>query len=142
MPMPMEYAYASRDFDAFIEALRQKLDHVTRHQTYQTVESVLRVFRRRLTLHEAVTFADALPPVLRAIFVARWNPDEPRRSFDTLVRMNREVQEYRVDHDFSPDTAIEDMAAVLWRFVDAGAFRQALSRLPPDAAAFWSRRDG
>ncbi len=74
MTMPMEYAYASRDFDAFIESLRLKLDHVTRHQTYQTVESVLRVFRRRLDLHDAVIFAGALPPVLRAIFAADWDP--------------------------------------------------------------------
>ncbi len=141
MPMPMEYAYASRDFDAFIEALRERLDHVTRHQTYQTVESVLRVFRRRLSLRDAVIFADALPPVLRAIFVARWNPDEPRRPFDTPARLNREVQEFRVDHDFSPDTAIEDVATVLWSFVDAEAFARALGALPEEARSFWARRD-
>lgn len=141
MTMPMEYVYASRDFDAFIESLRLKLDHVTRHQTYQTVESVLRVFRRRLDLHDAAVFTGALPPVLRAIFAGDWDPDAPRRPFGTLADMNREVQAFRVDHDFSPDTAIEDMASVLWSFVDARAFENTLARLPPEARSFWTRRD-
>ncbi|WP_252911461.1 DUF2267 domain-containing protein [Aliihoeflea aestuarii] len=58
--MPLEYARASEDFDRFVEALRQALGHDTRHQTYQTLESVLRVFRRRVTIGEGLFFCRRL----------------------------------------------------------------------------------
>jgi uncharacterized protein (DUF2267 family) len=41
---------------------------------YTMTQGVFQVFRRRLNVTEALRFADTLPPVLRAIFVADWNP--------------------------------------------------------------------
>lgn len=138
MTIPLEYARASADFDRFTEELRVALDHTTRHQTYQTIESVLRVFRRRLDTREAIIFAGALPAVLRAVFVTDWDLDEPRRPFADRRELAAEVKDFRRDHDFSPDDAIAQVAAILRRHVDPIAFARTLSRLPPGAVAFWA----
>lgn len=141
MPMPLEYARASEDFDRFVEALRQAFGHDTRHQTYQTVESVLRIFRWRLAVEEGLVFADALPAVLRAVFVKDWDVEDKVRGFGDMKSLNAEVRSWRADHDFSPHDAIETVATVLRRHVDPIAFEKALDRLPPYALEFWKGRE-
>jgi uncharacterized protein (DUF2267 family) len=101
------------------------------------LQAVLQVFRRRLSVSEAVLFAGVLPPVLRAIFVSDWELDEPRREFASRAEMTREARELRPDHNFSTETAIADVASVLRRHVDAEAFERILDRLPQEARAFW-----
>lgn len=138
MPIPQQYALASQMFEAFMEALRVRLGHATRHQTFQSVQSVLLVFRRRLDVSQGLIFADMLPAVLRAMFVEGWNPTEAPRPFATRAELTAEVKAHRSAHEFSPPTVISDMAAVLREHVDASAFDKALARLPRQAAAFWS----
>ncbi|MHB2264967.1 DUF2267 domain-containing protein [Aliihoeflea sp. PC F10.4] len=137
MPMPLEYARASADFDRFMEELRVSFGHDTRHQTYQTVESVLRVFRLRLSLSEAIAFADALPSVLRSIFVKDWDTSVARKPFSDFEALNREVREFRRNHDFSPPDAIRLVAKALHAHVDPVAFESVLACLPGEAREFW-----
>jgi len=134
MPMPMEYRQASREFDRFMEDLRDTSMLATTHQAY----TMLQVFRRRLTVQQALRFADVLPPVLRAIFVSDWNVDEPLRTFASAAELNREARELRPDHNFSTETAIADVASALRRHVDAAAFERMLGQLPPAARSFWT----
>ena len=137
MPMPLEYAQASTDFDNFMQELRVELNHETTHQTFQTVQSVLVVFRRRLSVAQGLWFADVLPPVLRAIFVKDWNPGPPL-PFADAATLGREVQGYRASHDFSPDDAIPRLARVLRHHLpDPIAFDRVLEKLPEGARAFW-----
>jgi len=96
------------------------------------------VFRRRVTVQQALDFAGVLPPVLRAIFVSDWNLDEPRKPFASRAEMTGEVLELRPDHNFSTDTAIADVATVLRRHVDAAAFERVLAGLPSGARDFWA----
>lgn len=138
MPMPMEYRQASRDFDAFMEDLRDTSMLTTTHQAYTMLQGVLQVFRRRLTVQQALRFADVLPPVLRAIFVSDWNVEEPIRAFASREEMSREARELRPDHNFSTETAIADVASALRRHVDPEAFERALAGLPPAARDFWA----
>lgn len=137
MPMPMEYQHASEEFERFLRAVIDHTGLTTRNQAYTTVEGVLRTFRRRLELSEAIRFAGALPPVLRAIFVADWDMDEPRRGFTSRQEMTEEVKALRRDHNFSPDTAIADVARALRDCAPRESLEGALARLPPEAAAFW-----
>lgn len=137
MTIPMEYRQASADFDAFMLELRDQAGLATTNQTYTLLQAVLQVFRRRLSVSEAVLFAGVLPPVLRAIFVSDWELDEPRREFASRAEMTREARELRPDHNFSTETAIADVASVLRRHVDAEAFERILDRLPQEARAFW-----
>jgi uncharacterized protein (DUF2267 family) len=137
MTVPMEYRHASRDFDSFLVDARDTAMLQTTNQTYTMVQAVLTVFRRRLSVSEALAFADCLPPVLRAIFVADWDTEAPASPFASRAVMTREVQAFRGDHNVSPASAIADVATALRRHVDPGAFERALARLPAGAREFW-----
>jgi len=138
MPIPMELSHASDAFDRFLAEAGDQSGLTTRNQTYTMTQGVLLTFRRRLTVAEAIRFASVLPPVLRAIFVADWDPEDSKRPFADRATLTREVQALRRDHNFSPDTAIRDVAIALRHAVDAEAFDRVLATLPAAAAAFWS----
>lgn len=138
MPIPLDLLHATEDFDRFLADARDTAGLGTRNQAYTMAEGVLRVFRRRLSLEEAIRFAGVLPPVLRAIFVADWDPAEPRRPFADRAALTEEVQDLRRHHNFAPDTAIADVAAVLRRNMDEGELDRVLATLPEGAAAFWA----
>lgn len=138
MTMPMEYRQASADFDAFMLELRDEVGLATTNQTYTLLQAVFQVFRRRLSLSEALAFAGVLPPVLRAIFVSEWNVDEPLKPFASRAEMTSEVLKLRPDHNFSTETAIAAVATVLRRHVDAAAFERLLDGLPAGARDFWA----
>ncbi|WP_306889337.1 DUF2267 domain-containing protein [Ancylobacter amanitiformis] len=133
----MELQHASEDFERFLAAARDEAGLTTRNQTYTMVEGVLRVFRRRLELAEAIRFAGILPPVLRAIFVADWDPLAPVLPFSDRVAMTREVQALRQHHNFAPETCLADVARALRRHIDGDAFDRLLATLPDGAADFW-----
>jgi uncharacterized protein (DUF2267 family) len=101
------------------------------------VVGVLHAFRRRLGLRDALRFADALPPVLRALYVSNWDADEPQRPFGDLATMTREVKSLRSEHNFSTDTAIHDVAVALRRNLIEADFDQVLSTFPKGASEFW-----
>ncbi|MNY37206.1 hypothetical protein D3C86_1717510 [compost metagenome] len=98
---------------------------------------MLQAFRRRLDVEDAILFADVLPPVLRAIFVAEWDLEEPRSPFSGRTAMTREVQSLRGDHNISPETAIADVAAALRKNIDEAKLDRVLARLPAGATDFW-----
>lgn len=138
MPTPMEYRRASQDFDRFLADVASQTNLSSRHQAYTTTQGVFLCFRRRLSLQEAIAFAQVLPAMLRALFVDDWDTDKPRvKSWDRDL-MNSEVRQLRANHNFSPDTAIHDVARVVRRYVDADEFERCLERLSPPARAFWS----
>lgn len=138
MPVPMDYRLASQDFDRFLAEVAEQTGLATRNQAYTTTQGVLLCFRRRLSLSEAITFAQVLPAMLRALFVMDWDPQEPRVACWDRDVMTAEVKRLRVDHNFSPDTAIENVARVLRGHVDPAAFARCLATLPPEAGPFWS----
>jgi uncharacterized protein (DUF2267 family) len=138
MPVPPEYRRASIYFEQFLLDAREAADLTTTNQTYTMVQGVLQAFRRRLTISEAIRFAGVLPPVLRAIFVADWNVDEPRRSFGNRAELIREVQSLRADHNFAPETAIQAVAIALRKNIDQTRFDRELETLPIEARGFWN----
>ncbi|MGE6785903.1 DUF2267 domain-containing protein [Ensifer adhaerens] len=137
MPMPMEYRQASENFDRFILDARDLAGLQTTNQAYTMVQAVLQTFRRRLDIEDAILFADVLPPVVRAIFVAEWDLEEPRLPFSGRIAMTREVQALRPDHNISSDSAIADVAGALRRNIDEAKLDRVLARLPAGAADFW-----
>lgn len=137
MPVPVEYKRASMDFEQFMLDAREISGLATTHQTYTMVQGVFQAFRRRLDVKEAIGFANVLPPVLRALFVADWDLDEPRRPFEDRAIMTREVQSLRPGHNFAPPTSIRDVAAALRKNIDQAGLDRVLIGLPPGARAFW-----
>ena len=138
MPMPPEYRHATRDYDAFIEDLRDRLGTHSRNVAYTTAQAVLVVFRRRLTVAQGLAFAGALPAVLRAIFVAGWDPDTPPEPFADRATLTAEVRAVRQAHNFATPTAIADVAGALRARIDIAAFDRVLAKLPADARAYWA----
>jgi uncharacterized protein (DUF2267 family)/mannose-6-phosphate isomerase-like protein (cupin superfamily) len=105
------------------------------------VVGVLHAFRRRLSIKDAARFANALPPVLRALFVADWNVDEPQKPFEDVATMTQEVKALLAAHNFSPDTAIHDVAAALRRNINEADFRLSCKTMPaPDIDAIPSKK--
>ncbi|MFG1347501.1 DUF2267 domain-containing protein [Xanthobacter autotrophicus DSM 431] len=138
MPIPLDLQHATEDFERFLADARDAAGLGTRNQAYTMAEGVLLVFRRRLSVAEAIRFAGVLPPVLRAIFVADWDPAEPRRAFADRAALTVEVQDLRRHHNFAPDTAIADVAGALRRNMDEARLDRVLATLPEGAAAFWA----
>ncbi|MCR9219738.1 MAG: DUF2267 domain-containing protein [Alphaproteobacteria bacterium] len=136
MPVPAEYQRATEAFTAFLVDAREEAGLWSTHAAYTMTQGVFRTFRRRLTVAQALAFANALPVGLRALFVADWTPDAPA-PFESPARLIKEVRSLRPDHNFAPDTAIRDVAAALARHVDAAAWSRALAQLPDEARAFW-----
>lgn len=133
----MEYHHASRDFEAFMDDLLEISLLKTRHQAYTMLQSVLQVFRRRLTLAQAIDFANLLPPVVRAIFVSDWQTGEPIQPFAERDTLMEEVRKLRHNHNLSTPSAIEDVAAAIRRHVDEAKLRACLERLPEGALSYF-----
>lgn len=138
MPIPAEYQRASLDFERFLVDARDISGLNTTHMVWNMVVGVLHTFRRRLPVADALRFANVLPPVLRAIFVADWDVDEPQRAFEDRATMTREVQALRAAHNFSPESAIRDVAQALRRHVDEAELDRVLATLPTGAREYWA----
>jgi len=137
MPVPSEYQRATDDFYKLLTDARDSARLTTTNQAYTMVQGVFQVFRRRLEVKEAIRFLNVLPVGVRALFVADWDIDEPKRPFEDRAVMTREVRALRAEHNFSPETAIHDVAIALRRNLDQTAFDGVLATLPQGAAQFW-----
>jgi uncharacterized protein (DUF2267 family) len=137
MPMPFNYRTASRDFEKFIEDLRQLSLLQTSNQSYTEARSVFHVFRNHVAVQVALDFANALPAVLRAIFIEDWDISRPIKEFPPTDQLLNEVFAIRPDHNVSAETAITDVALALRMNMNPVDFEQMLATLPPRAAAFW-----
>ena len=82
MPVPAEYQRATDDFYNLLTDARDSASLITTNQAYTMVQGVLQAFRRRLEVNEAIRFLSVLPVGVRALFVADWDVDEPKRPFE------------------------------------------------------------
>lgn len=137
MTIPAEYQRASVEFERFMVDARDLAGLATTNMAYNMVVGVLHVFRRRLSVQEALRFAGVLPAVLRAIFVSDWDTEQPQLAFGDRASMTGEVKQLRQAHNFSPETAIHDVALALRRHVDPQELDRVLASLPPQAQAYW-----
>lgn len=138
MPMPWTYRHSSREFRAFLDDVKDRMDLSSDNMAYTAVDGVFRTFRKRLTVEQAIAFANVLPSVLRAIFVQDWDTTADALPFASREEMTRESQSLRRDHNLTPDNAIEATAWALWRRVNHREFAHCLEKLPDGAMEFWT----
>ena len=138
MTMPMEYVQASKDFEAFMADFMQFADLPTHHRAYHSIRAVLHVFRNHLTTEDVLKFAGVLPPVLRAIFVEDWAPNDDPPPFPDRAALYREIREIRKDHNLAPESVIADAAKALRLHVDRQALDRVLAVLPAASQDFWT----
>jgi len=136
MPMPWTYRHASREWRAFLDDVRERMDLVSDNSAYTAVDGVFRVFRRRLTAQQGLDFAGVLPSILRAIFVAEWRPGDPL-PFADRATLTAEVKAVRPDHNLTPDNAIEATAWAVRRCTNRMDLERVLAGLPDGARDFW-----
>lgn len=136
--MPWTYRQATREWQAFLSDAQEAIGTPTDNTTFTAVEGTLRAFRRRLTPQEAIDFAQVLPSVLRALFVADWDLSLPPALPGTRAEWTAEAKALRPHHNVTPDTVIEGTALALRKAVLREDLDRVLSRLPPFAAEFWS----
>ena len=137
MPMPWTYRQASREWQAFLEDAKAAMELTSDNACFTAVEGVLKAFRRRLTVQEALDFAQVLPAVLRALFVADWQvalPVAPGGRNDWRA----EAQALRPQHNLTPANCVEATAQALRKAVLREDLERVLARLPTFAAEFWS----
>lgn len=134
---PAEYQRATDDFYDYLQTLRDIALFTDSQPPYTITQAAFQVFRRRLSLADAIRFAQVLPVGLRALFVTDWDPDEPRRPFGTQAEMTRELCELRPEHNFSEAKSLDDVARALRLHVDVAAFDALLAELPAGATEFW-----
>ncbi len=139
MPYPKEYQVATIKFQEFLMDVKNNADFGSGHMAYTLAQGVFQVFRRRLSLEQAILFADTLPVGLRALFVSDWNPNEQQKAFTDRQQMNQEVAELRPKHNFAHLTGdpINDVAKALRNQVDEQEMDRLLSTFPDGAMEFW-----
>lgn len=137
MPMPWTYRQASREWQVFLADAKDAMNLTSDNACYTAVEGVLRAFRCRLTVHDALDFAQVLPAVLRALFVADWHIAPPVAA-GTRDEWRAEAKALRPHHNLTPDNCIEATALALRKSVLYEDLERVLAKLPPFAVDFWS----
>lgn len=137
MPMPWTYRHATKEWRAFLEDVKERMSLESDNMAYTAVDAVMQVFRRRLTAQQGLDFANVLPSVLRAIFVQGWDTTIPPLPFPERQVLIAEVKQVRVNHNLTPDNAIEATAWAIRRCTNRLDFERVLAELPDGAAAFW-----
>jgi uncharacterized protein (DUF2267 family) len=137
MPMPWTYRQASCEWQAFLADAKEAMGLASDNAAFTAVEGVLFAFRRRLTPQQAIDFAQVLPAVLRALFVADWQLGDPAPP-GTRADWTAEAQALRPHHNLTPPHCVAATAWALRRAILRDDLDRALSRLPAFAAEFWS----
>lgn len=138
MPLPWTYRQASREWAAFLAEAREAMNLDSDNSTYTAVEGVLRAFRRRLTPQQAIDFAQVLPSVLRALFVADWHLDEGPVPPGTRADWAREAMALRPHHNLTPANCVEATALALRKSILREDLDRVIAALPAFAVEFWS----
>lgn len=118
-------------------AARDRAGLPTTNMAWNMVAGVLHAFRRRLSVEQALRFADQLPPAVRGLFVEGWRPGDQVATVGTRKELLEEVRSLRHQHNFSPDNAIESVGFALFTVLPSDAFSRALAALPPELRELW-----
>ncbi|WP_225027321.1 DUF2267 domain-containing protein [Xinfangfangia pollutisoli] len=138
MPMPWTYRQATREWQAFLAIAREEMGLATDNLAYTAVEGVLKAFRRRLTPQQAIDFAQILPSVLRALFIADWRLDEGPLPPGTRADWTQEALALRPHHNLTPPNCVAATALALRKSVLRGDLDRVLAQLPAFAEEFWA----
>ena len=136
--MPWTYRQATREWQAFLTEARDAMGLETDNVTYTAVQGVLQAFRRRLTPQQAIDFAQVLPSVLRALFVADWRLADGPLPPGTRADWTAEAIALRPHHNLTPPNCVAATALALRKSVLRDDLDRVLATLPAFAAEFWS----
>jgi uncharacterized protein (DUF2267 family) len=135
--LPFEYQNPTLQFERFMVDARDCAGLPTTNMAWNMVVGVLHAFRWRLSVNQALSFAAVLPPMVRAVFIEDWNPEQAVVPFGEPADWLADVRSVRARHNFSPPNAVTAAATALRRHVNADAFERVLAVLPAEASHYW-----
>lgn len=135
--MPWTYRHATKEWQSILTDAKDKMGLTSDNMAYTAIDAVLQVFRHRLTAQQGLVFAGVLPSIPRAIFVKDWDVTTPALPFGSRGDLVAEVKAVRINHNLTPDNAIEAVAWALRRHINAKDFENVLKQMPKGAKAYW-----
>ena len=138
MPPPFEYQNPTLQFEQFLVSARDHAGLPTTNMAWNMVVGVLHAFRSRLSLADGIRFARVLPPMVRALFVEDWDPNQPQKDFGDSSEWLADVRSVRHEHNFSPDNAVVAVARALREQVHPPIWERIMESMPEGARSYWS----
>lgn len=140
MTLPFEYQNPTLQFERFMVDARDCAGLATTNMAWNMVVGVLHAFRNRLSVNQALAFANVLPPMIRALFIEDWNPEQAVLPFGEPADWLADVLSVHPAHNFSPPDAVASVATALRKHVDEQTFERVLASLPAEARRYWDPR--
>lgn len=136
MTQPQEIVHASKHFQDWLSALKTQAMFSTHNQSFASMRSVMRRLRRCMNTNQVLTFADALPPLPRGLFVEGWRPG-PALDLVSEQQLAMEVYDDLTAHHSPPETIVSDVLTVMAKQLDAHNAKIAGEQLPPVLQPLW-----
>jgi uncharacterized protein (DUF2267 family) len=136
MTQPREVLFASKLFQDWLTALKERALLATHNQSQAMFRAVLHGLRRHMTTDQVLNFADALPPLPRGIFLEHWRPTEPAPLASAEI-FRHEVVAALVPHHVPPDTIVSDVFAVLAEHCEPADAARMRDQLPAALRPLW-----
>lgn len=137
MPMPWSYRHPEKEWRGFLDDVAEIIGTPSSNVAYTAAEGALHAFRARLTPTQVLAFADALPAVLRALFLQGWRLQTPVAWADRTTYL-AEIRKLREAHNFTGELALEAVSFALHRAVGPERLRKTLGDIGPEAETFWA----
>jgi uncharacterized protein (DUF2267 family) len=139
MTQPREVLHASKLYQEWLAALKERALLQTHNQSQAMFRGVLHALRRHMTPEQVLAFADALPPLPRGIFLERWRPTGPL-PLASPQQLTAEVATDLASHHAPPDTIVADVLVVLAERLERTEAEIARDQLPDVLRPLWPTR--
>lgn len=140
MPQPAEVLYASKQYQEWLSTLKERAMLETQNQSQAMMRAVMHELRRYMMTTDVLTFANAMPPLPRGIFIENWEPNQAPPSLASAEQFTQRVFERLTPHFVPPDSIARDVFEVWAQFLSPLSARQIKSVLPEPLGELWPER--
>ncbi|MDQ0999001.1 uncharacterized protein (DUF2267 family) [Phyllobacterium ifriqiyense] len=138
MTQPQEIVQASKQFQDWLAALKAKSMFSTHNQSFASMRGVMHGLRRHMDTDQILTFADALPPLPRGLFLEGWRP-ALALPLQSEAQLAKEVYDNLTAHHSPPETIVSDVLATIAQHLDPHNAKMAGEQLPTALKPIWSK---
>jgi uncharacterized protein (DUF2267 family) len=136
MTQPYDVVHASKLYQEWLASLKDRAMLQTHNQAQAIFRSVFHCLRDHLSSSQVLSFADALPPLPRGIFIEGWRPVDPKPLSSTESFLQEVIADLS-PHVIPPLTIVSDVFDVLVEKsepIDANTMRE---QLPAQLKSIW-----